>query len=125
MKYALISMTAIAVLVASAWTNEAAAKHCRTARNMDEYALTEAYPWHGAYFDTGWGMPVSVVVPPTAENQWHYSWGVGGDRVTSITHQFRRDYPGPGVYNRACFRPTPRWPSSTDQLGDYYIRGPW
>ncbi|MBN2580528.1 MAG: hypothetical protein JXB10_16200 [Pirellulales bacterium] len=82
-------------------------------------------PWHGGYYDPAWGMPVALVVPPTAENQTKWGWGVGNTRVVSIDHQFQRNYPGPGYYNRAFFRPTPPWPSDTDQFGVYYIRGPW
>ena len=89
------------------------------------YSQSQSYPWHGGYYDTAWGMPVAVVVPPTAESQAHLGWGVGATRVTPIQHQFERNYPGPGVYDRSWFQPTPAWPSSTDQLGDYYIRGPW
>jgi hypothetical protein len=82
-------------------------------------------PWHGGYYDVAWGMPVALVVPPTAENQTKWGWGVGNTRVVSIDHQFGRNYPGPGYYNRAFFRPTPAWPSDTDQFGTYYVRGPW
>jgi hypothetical protein len=125
MKRLLISIAAAAVLVASGWTNEAGAVARGSIKNRESYRQSQTYPWHGAYYDTGWGTPVSVLVPPTAESQTHWGWGVGATRVTSIQHQFQRDYPGSGLFNRACFRPTPRWPSSTDQLGDYYIRGPW
>jgi hypothetical protein len=31
----------------------------------------------------------------------------------------------PGYYHRAGFLPVPLWPSDTNQLGVYYIRGPW
>jgi hypothetical protein len=83
------------------------------------------YPWHGGYYDLAWGMPVALVVPPTAENQTKWGWGVANTRVVSIDHQFERNYPGPGTYNRAFFRPTPAWPGDTDQFGVYYVRGPW
>ena len=73
-------------------------------------ALAPAASWHGEYYEGEWGMPVAVVVPPTAENQVHYGWGVGATRVTPISHQFQ---------------PVPLWPTDTDQLGKYYIRGPW
>ena len=82
-------------------------------------------PWHGRYYNVQYGQPLALVVPPTAENQVHWGWGVGATRITPNQHQFQRDYPGPGMYNRSWFRPTPPWPSSTDQFGDYYIRGPW
>lgn len=85
----------------------------------------ECCPWHGCYYHTAWGMPVALVVPPTAEFQTHWGWGVGNTRITPICHQFQRSWPGPGCYDRKSFRPTPRWPSDTDQFGVYYVRGPW
>ena len=85
----------------------------------------ECYPWHGGYYNVAWGMPVALVVPPNVETQTHWGWGVGSTRVTPIRHQFRRDWPGQGQYDRSSFRPTPHWPSHTDQFGTYHIRGPW
>lgn len=81
--------------------------------------------WNGGYYHTAWGMPVAVVVPPTAELQTNWGWGVGNTRVTPICPQFQRNYPGPGYYNRRQFSPTPPWPSDTTQFGAYYVRGPW
>jgi hypothetical protein len=85
----------------------------------------QTYPWHDSYYDASWNMPLALVVPPRAENQVKYSWGVGSSRVVPIEHQFERNYPGPGYYNRSLFRPAPAWPSDTDQFGVYYVRGPW
>ena len=68
---------------------------------------------------------MALVVPPTAELQSHWGWGVGSTGVTRIYHQFQRDYPGPGFYNPKMFKPTPPWPSHTNQFGVYYVRGPW
>ena len=82
-------------------------------------------PWNGQFYSAEWGMPVAVVVPPTAEVQTHWGWGVGNTRVTPICSQYNPNYPGQGVYSRGMFRPTPPWPSDTDQFGVYYIRGPW
>jgi hypothetical protein len=124
MRHILILAAAAALLASWGWTREAAAGH-GTLKGRVSYCQSQTYPWHGNYYDTAWGMPVAVLVPPTAESQTHYGWGVGATRVTPIQHQFERAYPGPGGYNRAWFRPTPPWPSSTDQFGDYYIRGPW
>jgi len=84
-----------------------------------------AQSWHGGYYHTAWGMPVAVVVPPTAELQTNWGWGVGNTRVTPICPQFERNWPGPGTYSRKQFRPTPAWPSDTEQFGAYYVRGPW
>jgi hypothetical protein len=81
-------------------------------------------PWHNEYYDPAWGEPLALVVPPTANTQTQYGWGVGGTRTTPIPVQFSRYYPGyGGSYGR--FYPTPYWPSDTNQFGVYYIRGPW
>lgn len=87
--------------------------------------------WHAGYSHTSWGAPVALVVPPTARMQTRMGWGVSQTTVSPIYHQFERPYPGgmmaegstlPGVMP---LRPTPRWPSHTDQFGVYYVRGPW
>ncbi len=132
MKRFVILAAAAAMLAACGLAREATAG-CETRavwgskKGRTAYYQSQTYPWHGGYYDVAWGVPVALVVPPTAENQWHYGWGVGTDRVTPIQHQFRRAYPGgpEGGCGCNCFHPTPRWPSSTDQFGDYYIRGPW
>ncbi len=85
----------------------------------------EGCPWHGGYYNTSWGMPVALVVPPYAEAQFSWGWGVGNTRVSPICPQFHRNWPGPAGYNRGAFRPTPRWPSDTDQFGVYYVHSPW
>jgi len=123
MKRFLILTVAIALL--AGWATACQAGGNGTLKDRVARRQSPTYPWHGDYYDAGWGMPVAVLVPPTAENQVHWDWGVGGTRVTPNQHQFQRNYPGSGGYNRAWFRPTPPWPSSTDQFGDYYIRGPW
>ena len=82
-------------------------------------------PWHGYHYKPEWGMPLALVAPPTAEAQTHWGWGVGNTRITPIRHQYHRNWAGPGVYSRRAYRPTPPWPSDTDQMGVYYIRGPW
>lgn len=85
----------------------------------------ECYSWCGGYYNAAWGVPVAVVVPPTAEFQTHWGWGVGNTRVNTIDHQFSRNWPGPAQGGATGLRPTPSWPSDTDQFGMYYIRGPW
>jgi hypothetical protein len=82
-------------------------------------------PWDGGYYDVMWGQPVALVVPPTAELQTHYNWGVAQTSVTPIWHQYQRAYPGPYAPGGRGFMAAPSIPSSTDQSGDYYIRGPW
>ncbi|MGO8746627.1 MAG: hypothetical protein ACLQNE_11620 [Thermoguttaceae bacterium] len=88
------------------------------------YERSQSSAWHGDYYDSGWGVPVAQVVPPTAAYQTHWGWGVGNTRVTPIDHQFQRNYPGPFPPTTG-FQPTPAWPSDTDQFGVYYVRGPW
>lgn len=124
MKRFLTLTVAAAMLAAWGWTNVATAGQ-GTLKSRVAYRQSQTYPWHGGYYDAAWGTPVAVLVPPTAESQTHWSWGVGGTRVTPIQHQFQRNYPGPAGFGRGAFQPTPPWPSSTDQFGDYYIRGPW
>ena len=83
------------------------------------------YPWHGGFYNVSWGVPVALVVPPTAESYTDWGWGVGNTRVRPICHQCHRNWPGPVYDGGQGFYPTPRWPSDTDQFGVYYIRGPW
>ena len=100
-----------------------------SAENPQAYAYRQArvLPWHNGFYDVAWGEPIALVVPPTAEYQSNYGWGVGGTRVAPIYHQFGRPYPGPPGYvdSWGRFIPTPHWPSDTQQFGVYYIRGPW
>ena len=95
MKRVLILTAAAAMLIACGWANEAMAGG--NLKSRVALRQSQTYPWHGDYYDTAWGMPVAVVVPPTAESQMHWGWGVGATRVTPIQHQFQRNYPGPGV----------------------------
>ncbi|HEX5444004.1 MAG TPA: hypothetical protein VFW87_09260 [Pirellulales bacterium] len=112
-------MFAAALLVASlAGTSDAlAGGNHRAARRACQ-------GWNGAYYHVMWGQPVALVVPPTAEYQTHWNWGVAQTAVTPIWPQFSRAYPGP-YYGQSRLLPTPAWPSSTDQFGVYYVRGPW
>ena len=83
-------------------------------------------PWHGGYYNAAWGRPLSLVVPPTADNQVKWGWGVGATTMTPIYHQFGRG--NPTTYPQESwrrFRPKPYWPTHTDQFGVYYVRGPW
>jgi hypothetical protein len=88
------------------------------------YRQAQVLPWHNGYYDPYWGEPIALVVPPNAEFQANYGWGVGGTRVAPIYHQFGRPFPGYGGAG-GNFIPTPNWPSDTQQFGVYYVRGPW
>ena len=78
--------------------------------------------WYGGYYHTAWNQPVALVTPPTVRWQTHYNWGVSNTRMTPINAQYGRTAPG---YGGVRLRGTPRWPSSTDHFGVYYVRAPW
>lgn len=82
------------------------------------------YNWNYNYAHTSYGQPVAMVVPPTANLQTNWGWGVSSSRISRIDHQFGRNYWGPGPFG-GPFRQTPVWPSDTTQFGVYNVRGPW
>ncbi len=82
------------------------------------------YNWNRNYAYADYGQPVALVVPPTANLQTNWGWGVASSRISRIDHQFQRNFPGYGYFG-GPFRPTPVWPSDTTQFGVYYVRGPW
>jgi len=82
------------------------------------------YNWNRNYAHTEYGQPVALVVPPTANLQTNWGWGVASSRISRIDHQFQRNYPGAGQFG-GPFRTTPLWPSDTIQFGVYPVRGPW
>ena len=85
----------------------------------------QSYNWNGRYAHSAYGQPVALVVPPTANMQTNWGWGVGSSRFSRIDHQVQRNYPGAGAYGFWPWRKTPAWPSDTTQFGVYYVRGPW
>jgi len=119
-KWMLCTLAAAALL----GTSLAGESHAER-RQWRAYRQSTSLPWHNAYYHTMYGEPIALVVPPTAEFQSQYGWGVGGTRTTPIYHQFTRPYPGPIGPGQGGFLPTPIWPSDTTQFGVYYIRGPW
>lgn len=125
MKRLLAIVVAAAALTACGPIGQAAARepNCKGAAACRCQKCQKS--WNRGYYHTAWGVPVALVVPPTAEVQTHWGWGVGNTRVTPICPQFKRDYPGDGAYTRGGYWATPNWPSDTDQFGVYYIRGPW
>ena len=106
------------------WTDGAAALE-QTLKGRIVQSRAQWEPWHGDYYYSAWGMPAALVVPPNAEMETIWGWGVGNTRVVTIRHQFQRGYPGPGYYYRGWFAPKPLWPADTDQFGVYPVRGPW
>ncbi|GEM_PF-3161653 len=83
--------------------------------------------WHAGYYHTQWGGPVPLMVPPNVRTHTRSGWGVAQTTVEPLYQQYQRAYPGGSGQPGLLFplRPTPRWPSHTDQFGVYYIRGPW
>jgi hypothetical protein len=81
------------------------------------------YSWHGPYSHVQWGRPLALIVPPTANMQTEYGWGVARTQMVPIHHQFDRPVALPG--SRGGWSPTPPWPWSTTQMGVYSVRGPW
>lgn len=95
----------------------------RTLMGAIAYQRAQTQPWHGPYYHTMWGSPVALVVPPTAELQTNWGWGVGNTRITPIYHQFQR--PLPATAGGWGFQPTPIYRTDTVEAGVYYVRGPW
>jgi hypothetical protein len=98
--------------------------HARRADVIARYYAAQR-PWHGPYSYTPWGGPVALVVPPNAKFHSSYSWGVAQTEMVPLYHQFQRDYPGILQGGTTPLQPTPPWPSHTDQIGVYPVRGPW
>ena len=100
-------------------------KHATRADVIARYYAAQR-PWHGPYAYTPWGMPTALVVPPNSKMHTSFSWGVAQSEMVPIYHQFHRDYPGElAIGGGAEIYSTPYWPSHTDQLGVYPVRGPW
>ncbi len=91
---------------------------------MKPVRRAQYYNWNRNYAYTDFGAPTALVVPPTAQLQTNYGWGVASSRISRIDHQFQRNYPGNGPYG-GPFRSTPIWPSDTTQFGIYPVRAPW
>jgi hypothetical protein len=128
-----VSFTVFAALSAvgafEAVTPIAAAYDCWTPTCVDCGYMTpihraQYYNWNRNYAYTDFGQPTALVVPPTAQLQTNWGWGVASSRISRIDHQFQRNFPGYGMFG-GPFRPTPVWPSDTTQFGVYPVRGPW
>ena len=105
----------------------ASTAHADKHRLIDRWALRFARTqnWHGAYGHDAYGQPVGLIVPPIVQMQVGMGWGVSQSSMTPIYHQYRRPFPGYVEGDVRQTYATPNWPSHTDQMGVYYIRGPW
>jgi hypothetical protein len=115
----------VATALVSLTSSADAAWPTRTRADMYARRHANTQPWHGPYYHREYGMPLALVVPPTASAQTQWSWGVAQTRVMPTYPQFGRSYPGGGGFGGSPLYPTPAWPSHTDQFGVYYVRGPW
>jgi hypothetical protein len=97
---------------------------CCDAGYMKPIYRARCYNWNRNYAYTDYGLPTALVVPPTAQLQTNWGWGVSSSRISRIDHQFQRNYPGNGPFG-GPFRPTPVWPSDTNEFDVYYVRAPW
>lgn len=122
LRFIRLALLAIALLAAAVMTENAQAVE---AGYMWPLRRAETYNWHGRYAHSAYGQPLALVVPPTANLQTNWGWGVGSSRISRIDHQFGRNYPGPGGFGGGNFQTLPRWPHDTTNFGVYYVRGPW
>src|SRR5690242_18943701 len=97
---------------------------CNDCGYMKPIRRAQYYNWNRNYAYTDYGVPTALVVPPTAQLQTNWGWGVASSRISRIDHQFQRNYPGNGPFG-GPYRPTPIWPSDTTQFGVYPVRAPW
>ena len=114
----LAALLVFGALSAFAPTTEAAHPH------MWPVYRAQNYNWHANYAHVQYDQPVSLVVPPTAQMQTQWGWGVSSSRVGRLDHQFGRNYPGAGPHG-GPFQNTPAWAQDTTQFGVYHVRGPW
>lgn len=121
----LLLLVACVAAFQAAPVQDASAADPRAVAQVWSHNFAMDRPWHGGYYQQNWGQPLAVVVPPTAHMQNTYSWGVSQNLMYPIHHQYGRSAPSTGAGARGAFRPTPPWPSHTDQFGYYYIRAPW
>ena len=86
MKHFLI-LTAAALLWAACGSSDEAQAGCRGMKSRVAYRHSQAYPWHGDYYDVAWGVPVALVVPPTAETRltWVGAWAPPASRRSSTS----------------------------------------
>jgi hypothetical protein len=116
-----LSATALRCSAIDCWTPTCC---CGDWGYMKPVYRAQCYNWNRNYAYTDFGAPTALLVPPTAQLQTNYGWGVASSRISRIDHQFQRNFPGFGQFG-GPFRSTPLWPSDTTQFGIYPVRAPW
>ncbi|MDA7978217.1 MAG: hypothetical protein MPJ50_05540 [Pirellulales bacterium] len=117
-------------LISSATANDSFAQHAEYSGGYytgNPWGYVD-YPsnsqWHAGYADAAWGRPMPLVIPPNAQYQTVYGWGIGATQVVPNYAQFSGPTYGGGYWG-GPYHQAPRWPWDTRQLGVYYVRGPW
>ena len=105
-------------------TDTAQAKK-RHRMNQWERNHANATPWNGMYRHQASSTPLAVIVPPTAVTSRSWGWGVSKSVVTPLYHQYQLNAPNTQGASSGPYKTLPLFPSSSDQYGTYYIRGPW
>lgn len=123
MRTIILSVVAIAAALCTAPKAQAFDPYAEV--QLRQYNAQMNRPWHGGYYAQQYGQPTALVVPPTVRTRQTLSWGVSQNLMYPVEHQFGRSANSPGAAVPGQFRPTPIWPSHTDQFGYYYVRGPW
>ncbi|MFV1966739.1 MAG: hypothetical protein ACC628_15045 [Pirellulaceae bacterium] len=120
-------MTKYVLALFMAFALAVAVESTAMAIHPDRVALRHAQtmPWHGSYYNTARGAPISLVVPPTAHMQVNWGWGVSQSTMTPIYHQYYHHVPGDIGSSGYPFQATPQRPSNTNQFGVYYVRAPY
>ena len=108
MKTLLFALVTAATLLVAPSTSNAFWNTCCT---------PETYYAHPAY-----GQPLTVLLSPKVHKQINYQWGVPGVRVDRTSWQFQKGAPHCPGCSSTTHRPY--WPTSTTQLGTYYMRVP-
>lgn len=113
-------------LVFSAFSLESEAQAGRRNRLMQSWERQHAQqtPWNGAYGHQTTGVPIALIVPPTARSMRTFNWGVSRNTISPIHHQYSFNSTT-GNAGLGPFLKTPMYPSGSVQFGVYYIRGPW
>ena len=114
-------------LLLSAFTIETEVQAGRRNRIMQSWERQHAdqTSWNGAYAHQSTGTPIALIVPPTVRSMRVFNWGVSGNTISPVYHQYSLNRFSANSAPRRPFHRTPMYPSSSSQFGVYYIRGPW
>ena len=115
----------VIVMIGMFATSDTAQAKKRDRIKQWERERANATPWNGAYRHQAYSTPLAVIVPPTATTYRSLGWGVSKNVVSPLYHQFQLGAPRARKAGYGPYKSLPMYPSSSDQYGAYYIRGPW